>query len=618
MPRLAAVPAAASSMPATRRTVLRPTARSIRPASPHDMFEHVPIRKTTVELKRTPWYQHWYKPYKAMPEIPAEREVERQLVLDIDDLSAALTAAGTTGPVGAWGGEALLGSLLGVGTGLCTWFGVIASIRQIYGSTHGLHHLHLQAERIRREYATVRVDSTWSIQRRQALAELLAFTGHDRRLEITLLTFSGAVALVASTFEIAGFLTDSALLGAAIPALAVAAIPLLTAGMPLTALFAGGNAVLNFQRYARAKTEEQYVAAVAATCPWDPAKVPAQALLEKRLHEVRAITMVNGIGFAGIGIGAPLSFFGGLYGIAVLAPAIVLAGVGSYTENAKLAYQNPLRVDELIGLVTMEQITNVMGFVYCDYLLLKQLKHEKRRAYPYGMSAPFLVRGLMAPYQAVIRGLSPDHDSHATPEQTLRDYALARGQLLATYLAQDITMLRKYLHQGEDAHLRHELQHMEQRLADTRSYNAELTTTPTALGLTFAERSRRLFHLLADCRVVGPFAESLAKEPEFRTLLGLQGAQCEVDLEKLKGMIAVAPNAEHLLTRLCERAEHMFFTVVKDWRHSRVRELADLALFRAQHQKSVTPPMQAPQGPTRPVVGPTRPVVRPTRIPRAA
>ena len=582
MQRFVAVPVTASPVPAVRRTVIRPQPRRAPRLDSADTFHGAGSRQT-VELQKAAWYRRWHKPYQAVPATPTEREVERQLVLDVDDLAVAVAAGGPTGPLGMLGGEPLLGTLLGVGAGLATWFGVIASIRQVNSSTHGLRHLRAQAARLKDEQGAIGGSSAWSAQRRQALMHLLEFTRHDRRLEIALLTFSGAVIALGSTLEIAGYLTDSALLGAAIPALAVASTPLLTAGVPLIAVFAGGNAVLNFQRYACARAQQAYVRGVAATSPWDPVEVSAQALLEQRLREIKTITMVNGIGFTGICIGAPLSFFGGLYGAALLAPSIVLAGVGSYIENAKLAYQNPLGVTELMTLVTMEQITNTMGLVHCDYQLLKRFKHTKRRIYPYGMSAPFLVRGLMAPWQAISRNLSADNDSRATPEQVLHAYAIARGRLLITYLKQNVAILRGYLEREDDPHLRLELLRSQNKLAAVHRHNTELAKL--GLGLSIGHRIQRLLGLLTDCQVLAPFAETLAQDKDLRKLLGLQGDRCIVDLQQLQRLVCAAPHAELLLDRLCERAEHMFFTVVKDWRHSRVRELADLALFRAQQQK---------------------------------
>lgn len=514
------------------------------------------------------------------------RQERHELVLDVDDLAVGFVP--DDGPPLLPIGHVAASCVLGAACGLALWFGVIASIREMQDAKRIMGNLRLEREAIKAAWPGA-MWTPWNLKQARTCAAMMEQNKVEMGEQVTRGIFSGGVITLASSFEIMGYLAQTNLFGALSSSFAAASAPLLSIGVPLIGVFAGANACLQFARWHRAWRDRPFADALAPQNPWPVEQFDAQAFAHARLTLIQRQALGSALGFTAIAVGAPLTFFGGPYGLALLIPGVLTVAVANHFESEKIEHTNPLPLEQSLALVTERQICNMMGLAYLEYRNLKELKAQRRYRYLLGSHRGAILRSLSAPLRFARCLVSTPHNNEETSLQTLYRYFGARLQLLRQYWAHEIDVYDKNIAMGDT-----ELRGLaDMATTEARRIDAEWENwcreAESLEALSPAVTVTRLCATLAELDLLTAFIISVGDERRLRQALSVFGASTtEITPATLVESIVLAGEVDpDILEALFAVAETLFLTKLKNWRHSRAREMADLGIERKRVKAAI-------------------------------
>ena len=443
------------------------------------------------------------------------------------------------------------GFLLGAGV-LVSWgWGTRGAILQTLRSAAALRGL--QAQR------TALLPALQAPHTAHAAAALLAINQRARRNQRTTLVFAGGVAGTATTLIGTGVLLFPGLFGSLGAGVAAASVGILSAGVPLLALSAAGMAALSAVHMGRAVRDRHLPAQLMARADTGHEAAVA-ALLGARLHSERLYQGLTTAAFVGVAVGAPLTFFGGPYGLAVLVPGIVAAFTMDYLRRRRLGYVPQLSAAAKLTLDSESALVNEVARTHATYALLKHLKSQRRPVYPYGATTPLgpLWRG----FNALHNRWDPQRLQEAPgAAQQVLAFAQQHHAQEASYLAVRTQLAQSV---GWEA------------LQDCAAAQADhaQAVVPTGQG-SAAQQFSDLSDWLAAQELVAQFAEGLAADEHWQSAWAGSAAPLPEDCLGLLQQCDCAVQ-EALLAQAYAHAERLLFTSAKTAAQFRERELLDM------------------------------------------
>ena len=530
-------------------------------------------------LRERPWYRRPWGHYDLVRVQRNPRQEQHELVLDADDITVAFVSDSGGQLVSV--GHVASSVLIGAGIGLAAWFGLRNSLKEIGDARRILARLHLEHRHIEKVMPKATATNPWQVKQRRTAEAMLLLNHTDRWEQRTRAIFSGGVVTAASVPEIYGYLGTPYLFGGLSHALVVSSTICLTVAVPLISVFAAGNACLQFHRAYRACRDRRLVPELAKQNPWSVEEFDSEKFVTERLKLERNVAFATGVSFSTIAAGVPLTFFVGGFGAAIIIPGILGVSVADHFEKKKIEYLNPMSFEEIHALVTERQINNAMGYAYQEYVLLKRLKHSKSADYLVGAHHGHLRRTLGGPFRMLQRQRGRARHSRVPPIASLYGFLQARLRIRQAYLQNEVGVFVKHFHEDDHA-LRSLLQAARQAQQATHSDLKCLSAEAAALpNLPPPVAMSRLCKTLCTDGLFGRYILLCAKDRTLREALQIGPHGVQLSAAALVAKVeAAGPGQRALCERLFCRAEHLFLTTLKDFRHSRARELADLAVER--------------------------------------
>ena len=532
------------------------------------------------------------------PKVNARQE-KHELVLDLDDLAVAVVPENGAGFVSL--GHIASGILLGAGIGLSAWFALGASLKEIGDATRILRRLRGERKIIEGAVSDPQQAYPWRVKKERLQKAMLLENNTDKWEQRTRAVFSGGLVTAGALVEIYGYVSTPFLLGACSPAIAASSAVALTIATPMISVFAGANALLQFHRAYRSWRNKSLVASIAHSNPWGQDVFDAHKFVDGRRKQIRNHALVTGAGFLGIAAGLPVTFFAGGYGLAMLVPGIITVAIANQYESRKIEYNNPMSLKEIQHLALARHIVNDMGLAYQEYRLLKQIKVAKRSEYLAGAHMGRISRGSLAPVRWVQRRMGKARHNHESSQYTLYKFFGARLDILEEHMRHKIDGYLKHYHEAD--HEIHgllktsynELASLQQDRAAWSGEWAHFSTVTPRVALT------RMCNTLVDYGVFRDFALQVVQDEQLRPIFKATSGATTLTPKQLISRVEREGTQAHALTqRLFAIAEVLILMKVKARRHSRARELADLAMDRKRakvildKRHGAITPMRAP------------------------
>jgi hypothetical protein len=310
------------------------------------------------------------------------------LVIDIDELA---TVGSGSSKAAAPGANALQSALLGVSAVLAFWFGTRTSVQQVFETTETLRDLGIEKNEIlaaAKEAGKASLSSS-AYQDLQHRIRLLLEENREETIEAKVSRiFSGWVSGGATAAMGLGAVLEMPFFSSSI--IAAGGI-LLQVSAPMMSIFAAVSAGQQAYRAYKTKPALDAVRSLAQRTK-DPNSLQVYALLESRLKAIRNLASAQSASWIAMGIGVPLTIFGGPIGLVVMLPGAVGCIVAAYLNGSKVEYTPQLSWQELLAQDSNELIINSVQAAYAQFALLTTLKKERSLLYPRGSSAPWPIK----------------------------------------------------------------------------------------------------------------------------------------------------------------------------------------------------------------------------------
>ena len=499
------------------------------------------------------------------PRVVDETDNAGVVYLDLDDIATA-----ASGPGGSGGAPAAGALLFAAASVAALWLGTKASIDRIGETTDQLKEL--KAERAELKKALEAAGATDISE--EALARLhknirvqLAENKRNRIYLKAERIFSGYVAGTGASTVAVGTILKMPIYGSAMVTLA--GTTALYVAAPIISVFATGSALHQAHRFFKSyklapKVEKLFEESS------DRDTQAVYKLLRDRVNWTRTLSMARGASMVCLAAGAPLSIFGGPYGLGVLIPGIIGSVVAGYIDGKKLGYVPQLSWKEKLGLSSREALIQAIKSAHEEYALLASLKDDQRMRYPIGREAPYFIK-------YAIRGIARVHRKVAEYKGPRAD------QVFVDYLSKHIELGEAYIQTCMDPQLL-------PMLAELRDEKAILEKSRESM-LPDEIMFCLLRHLIRD-QLFSYFAEAVIKDRKLRKrllkigVISKSGAEYHVDANKLVLMLTnhqhLQPETAKLATKLFNKAQNVLFTIAKDKAHFMERQLLDFLAFQVE------------------------------------
>lgn len=536
----------------------------------------------------------WKKLEVVHPKSKAGSEEENVVVLDLDDI--ATTGSGTSG------GSALFANLLLGGAAFAAfYFGTRTAVKELFGETKELARLADEKSAIlktARDTHGAPLSTVATRRLQENFAALILENDRNRVDSHMQRIFTGGFSGVAATTMGTGAIFEMPL-WASVPAMAAVGGTLVMVAAPFMSTFGAGAATQEALEIYKTFPMKAALPQITETTPVGNEEA-VQELLRKRLNTIRAVSSARCASLLGLAVGAPMTVFGGGFGLFLLMPSVGAMIIAGYVEGKKVTYGPQLTWQDKLSIDGKPALINSIDAAHRDYALIKKLKSEKRWLFPLGVESPQPVKAAIRSFAWVGRKLGGGQD-YPTAEETF--YVFLGEQLLQDM--QSIENTRRMV-AYERAQLWQECPNQAGWDDDAWRRATELDEKDAACDANMAELAleQRLLADMLACQplpdqgvfsllryfiridLLRPLAEAIVKEHRLKKQLEAcdvlqdDGAEIHLDANKLVLLLTtdgpLDPQARLAMARkVFELGQYTLFTTGKNRAHWRERQLLD-------------------------------------------